>query len=609
MNKVELMTAILLISPLLSSLIALLVPFSKALIRTSVIIFSTLSLGLMAFITIQPVLQTVRWTWITMGTNSIDLIFEFNNLTIPLALAVLLISFLVNIYSIGFFKWDHKQPRYFATLSLFTFSMLGLTLSGNLLQTFVFWELVGATSYLLIGFYRERSEAGVASTKALIMNKIGDAGFIVALMAIYVQSNSFEISGLETMQVPTNYSLIIAIGLTLAAFSKSGQFPFHTWLPDAMEGPTPISALIHSATMVAAGVFLIIRVHFLFTIELLQTISLVGALTSIVGGVQALREEDLKKILAWSTISQLGLMIMIAGFSDYKASFVHLLSHAVFKAGLFLVAGIIISSAANSISELKTVKKSLLLIVSATILVVALMGLPFTIGFLSKEYLISSISSTLYTATYFLINVISILYSGRILSFLYPIKKLQMHSEKESFLLMVPVILLSIGSLWLIFSTNPLSAKWINETWNLNPPSTTITIVSITWSLLWFVIALYLVRKNKIDALVNWVPDIKIETYWHAYLIKPLLFATHVTNQFDNRIIDKGIHGITYANFSIALLVRWFDKNLIDGTVKLCGWLIKLLGNTLRQFVAGKIQSYIWWTLVALIILFIFSRY
>ena len=345
MPKLETLTILLLGAPVLSSLLILMVGKSGLANKWISSLSSALTLALAAIIAIDydaSATNTIYWKWISLGGDSIDLVFDYSNVTLPLLLIVTFISFLVQVYSIGFFLWDAHQSRYFATLGFFTFSMIALTLSGNLLQLFVFWELVGMSSYLLISFYRNKPEAAKAGTKALIMNKIGDAGFIVALMVIYFISGNLDISNISTTTIPANYKILIGVGLLLAAFSKSAQFPFHSWLPDAMEGPTPVSALIHSATMVATGVFLLVRLQFLLTSELLQLVAAIGATTAILGGINALRESDLKKLLAWSTISQLGLMMMVIGNSGFESAYVHLLSHAIFKAGLFLTVEIML---------------------------------------------------------------------------------------------------------------------------------------------------------------------------------------------------------------------------------------------------------------------------
>ena len=607
MSQAGFLIVLLFIAPLFFSGMILIFRSSRIVVLSSAIL-SSLVIAVLTITAAFSIQNLVQWNWISFGGKSIDLVFEFNSLTVPLSIAVSVISLFVTLYSIDFFKWDITVPRYFATLNFFTISMLGLTLSGNLLQTFVFWEWVGVSSYLLIGFNRHRQESGAASTKALIMNRIGDAGFIVVLITVFAQTATLNISEWSETSLADQYTWIIAGGLFLAAFSKSAQFPFHTWLPDAMEGPTPVSALIHSATMVAAGVFLLIRTHVLLPEEALQLIAIVGITTALIGGVNALKEPELKKILAWSTVSQLGLMIMVVGLKGYESSFIHLLSHAIFKSGLFLVAGILISKSSNgSISDLTQSSKSVLVVIATLILCFSLMGLPLTVGFLSKEYLLSSISSTVYIALFFVVNLISILYSARVLSIFYPLKMDTLKGGASLFML-TPVLILSLGSIWILYSPSPLSAGWAFQQWNLTPPGVPLTTFSASWVLLWLGISFYLIRANKIHSIGSWVPNINFDNGLNILFIKPVLLFARTANWADAKILDKLIHGIVYSNFLIALIIRWLDINLVDGLARIFSSTIKSIGNLLRRFVAGKIQGYIWWTVVTLAILFIISR-
>lgn len=609
MNRTDLLVALLLFSPLVSAFVALVIHSNKLIVRFFSIILSLFGSILLVYISTEENIQSLSWKWLSFGSSSIEISFEFNQITLPLALATSLISLLINMYSTGFFTWDNHQPRYWSTLNFFTFSMLGLILSANLFQTFIFWELVALASYLLISFYRDKPKAAVAGSKALIINKIGDAGFIIALMAIYASTHTFDINFLESKSLSKEIGWVVGIGLCLAIFSKSAQVPFHTWLPDAMEGPTPISALMHSATMVAAGVFLLIRFHFLIPTELLEIIALVGLLTAIVGGLQALRELDLKKLLAWSTISQLGLMVMVAGTNNFLPSYLYLLSHALFKAGLFLIAGVLIStSGLSSIKELKESPKSTILIITLFVLTFSLMGFPLTIGFMAKEYIVGSLDSPFYTGAFFFINAFTVLYAARILSIIFPLSNFT-KTRMESIFMVVPILILGLPTLWFLYSFSPFSVSWITDDWGLPSPTMGLTIFSVTWVILLTFVSLLLVRKNRIDNLVSWMPTISLDHLYQTYLIKPILFATDITQQIDDRIINKTIHGFVYANFSIALLIRWLDKNLIDGLIRLIVLLIKSIGNFFRQFVAGKIQDYIWWTIVTLILLFIVSRF
>ncbi|MBA47104.1 MAG: NADH-quinone oxidoreductase subunit L [Dehalococcoidia bacterium] len=285
------------------------------------------------------------FSWISIGNISLDFSLMVDSLTAIMLVVVSGISFLVQIYSIGYMHGDKSYTRYFAYMALFTGSMLGLVLSRNILQLFIFWELVGVSSYLLIGFWHERSSAAAAAKKAFIMTRLGDFGFLFSIIYLFnIDSTLLEIpilyQAILDEQITSRVATILAVGFLIGGIGKSAQFPLHNWLPDAMEGPTSVSALIHSATMVTAGVFLIARLFPLFQIsEIMPLVAVVGCLTSFISATMALSTTDIKRVLAYSTISQLGYMFMALGLGAYTAAIFHLFTHAFFKAGLFLSSG------------------------------------------------------------------------------------------------------------------------------------------------------------------------------------------------------------------------------------------------------------------------------
>ena len=633
MSSLSLMVILLLTLPSLGSVVCLFIPSNKPKlisIIASVFSFLTLCLAIILnFYSSQTEQTTVGWNWFYIGSHTITLSFEFNQLTIPLMVIVAVISFLVHVYSIGFLEGDKSRPRYFSTLGLFTFSMLGLTLSGNLFQLFIFWELVALCSYLLIGYYRHKPEAAAAATKSFIMNKIGDAGFLIVLMLLWVMGGTFEISALETSHFIKDAKPVISAFILLAIFSKSAQFPFHKWLIDAMEGPTPVSALIHSATMVAAGVFLMARLHFLFTPVTLQVAAIIGATTALIGGVNALRENDLKKLLAWSTLSQLGLMIMVAGNSGFNASFVHLLSHAIFKAGLFLTAGIILSRQdvlPSGQAGLKTSDNSPSgsLKTAIVILCLSLMGFPFTIGFFSKESMLASLDSPVFIGIFFLVNLLTSFYTVRIVSITVTFKKIYdtqviaplliartpplSFGEGPEVRSIAPVVLLAIACLWIFYSLSPLNSSWANLRFDLDEPSTVMTWASLLWVLGGSLVAFAMAQKGKLNWLAERIPIFSFDRILGFLFARPVLILAEVSNRTDIQILDRGLHFIAYVQFGFALLMAWLDRVILDGVTDGLGWLTKSIGNLLRQFVAGKIQDYIWWTLLAVMILIVVMK-
>src|SRR5712671_3285004 len=289
------------------------------------------------------------FTWIDVGgVFKVPFGFVLDNLSKTMLVLVSGVGSLIHIYSLGYMRDDEGKSRYFAALSLFMFAMLGIVLANNFVMLFIFWELVGFTSYVLIGHWFERDAAADAAKKAFLTTRIGDFGFMIGILMVWMATGSvvFDdiVAHLSKITSNPGYLTIVAILIFCGAVGKSAQFPLHVWLPDAMEGPTPVSALIHAATMVAAGVYLLVRVAFL--IQASQTALLViawmGTITALLGALMATQQSDIKRILAYSTISQLGYMVMAVGLASNEAAMFHLFTHAFFKALLFLAAGSVI---------------------------------------------------------------------------------------------------------------------------------------------------------------------------------------------------------------------------------------------------------------------------
>src|SRR6185437_301701 len=297
--------------------------------------------------------------WYSAGPLSVNLGMRVDGLTAIMLVVVTSVSTLVHIYSIGYMDRDKGFGNYFAELNLFTFSMLGLVLADNLFMIFMFWELVGLCSYLLIGFWFHKPSAAAAAKKAFIVTRVGDLGFLAAIFLIYTRAGTFQVDAIQHMASAGMLSSWVvtwfALGIFAGAAGKSAQFPLHTWLPDAMEGPTPVSALIHAATMVAAGVYLVARFYPVFetSADARQVVAWIGGITALLGATIALVQTDYKKVLAYSTISQLGYMMMALGTFGYGAAIFHLFTHAFFKSLLFLGAGSV-NHATNTFDMRKT---------------------------------------------------------------------------------------------------------------------------------------------------------------------------------------------------------------------------------------------------------------
>jgi NADH-quinone oxidoreductase subunit L len=285
--------------------------------------------------------------WLTIGGLQVDFGLKLDALSLMMLLVVTGVGGAIHIYSFGYMHEDSGFSRFFAELSLFTFSMLGIVLANNFIEMFIFWELVGVSSYLLIGFWFEKPSAGDAAKKAFITNRLGDFGFLLGILMVWGIIGSLNFSVLQGQLLQNSAALstmatLAGLLVFCGAMGKSAQFPLHVWLPDAMEGPTPVSALIHAATMVAAGVYMLCRTLFLFNHEALQAIACVGGFTALLAALIAVQQNDIKRIIAYSTLSQLGYMVMAVGLNGPTPAMFHLTTHAFFKALLFLSAGSVI---------------------------------------------------------------------------------------------------------------------------------------------------------------------------------------------------------------------------------------------------------------------------
>jgi NADH-quinone oxidoreductase subunit L len=342
------------------------------------------------------------WRWLPSADGVLATVGVQADATSTLMLClVALVATLVQLYSLGYLSDESPAAlgRYYTYQSLFAFSMMGLVLAPNLLQLFISWELVGLCSYLLIGFYYQKPEAARAAMKAFWITKAGDVGLLVGLVLLYRATGTFDLIELELMAasglIPLAGLSVITFCLYLGAAGKSAQFPLHIWLPDAMEGPTPVSALIHAATMVTAGVYLLVRTEWLFALtpDVLMLVAWVGAFTALLAAVMACAQDDIKRVLAYSTVSQLGYMMTAIGAGFPEAGFFHLLTHGVFKALLFLGAGSVIHAVhSNDLPDMgglaRKMPQTAIVFLVGTL---SLAGLPLFAGYLSKEEILGAV--------------------------------------------------------------------------------------------------------------------------------------------------------------------------------------------------------------------------
>ena len=445
-------------------------------------------------------------TWINSGSLNVNWSINVDALSSVMLVVVTLISAIVHVYSIGYMSHDPHKPRFMAYLSLFTFSMLTLVTSDNFLQLFFGWEGVGLCSYFLIGFWFKKESANAAAIKAFVVNRIGDFGFALGIFLIFYLFGTvnydevFQLvpnilnKEISFLGLNVNSINLICVLLFIGAMGKSAQLFLHTWLPDAMEGPTPVSALIHAATMVTAGVFLVVRCSpiYEFSQFALNLVTIIGMSTAFFAATVALVQNDIKKIIAYSTCSQLGYMFFAAGVGAYNVAMFHLFTHAFFKALLFLGSGSIIHSFKDEqdIREMGGVWKKLpytwILMIIGTL---ALTGFPFLSGFYSKDAIIEFAYLRGNTPGYFAVGIgiftafLTSIYSWRLLlkTFhgTYNNKKINYKNIHESPMIMIiPLIILAIGSIFagIIFKevfigNQSVEILWRNSIFFLNPLS------------------------------------------------------------------------------------------------------------------------------------------
>jgi NADH-quinone oxidoreductase subunit L len=463
--------------------------------------------------------ETLNWStkWISFG--NVPGVGEWNlmtgimidNLTAIMLVVVTLISFLVHLFSSVYMAGDIRYSRYFAYLGIFTFSMLGIVIGNNLFALYIFWELVGFSSYSLISHWYEKPGPQLASKKAFIVNRVGDVGMWTGLMLVFGTFHTFNFSDIfSAIQhgLPASFSFLgmspeaslTAAGVLIfcGAVGKSAQFPLHVWLPDAMEGPTPVSALIHAATMVAAGVYLVCRIFPMLTGDAMLVIAMIGGITSFIAATTALTQNDIKKVLAYSTVSQLGYMIMALGVGAFSAGFFHLTTHAMFKACLFLGSGSVIHAMHHSLHHLHDhhtdpqdmrnmgglLKKMPITGYTFIIATLAISGIPLMSGFMSKDEILAG--TTAYSSLQggiasvlpyigFIVAMMTAFYMWRLVFMTFFGKpkneKIYEHIHESPKAMVVPLIVLAGLSFWIWYGANPIDPAngWFMKKWAETP--------------------------------------------------------------------------------------------------------------------------------------------
>lgn len=557
-----------------------------------------------------------NYIWLNVGQLRFCIGWLVDNLSTMMLCVVTSVSLLIQIYSHGYMENDSSYHRFFIYLAFFNFAMLGLVMSTNLFQSYIFWELVGVASYLLIGFWYKKQSASKAAQKAFVVNRIGDFGLLVGTIAFlylsfnywaYEASVLFEFSSLKFASdialITAGSSVFTIVGLLmfLGPVAKSAQFPLHIWLPDAMEGPTPISALIHAATMVAAGVYLIARLYPLFELspQLMSIIAWCGAITAILGATVALVQYDIKKALAYSTCSQLGYMVMAMGAGAYSAGLFHLMTHAYFKAMLFLCSGAVIHALAGQ-QDMRYMGglRKLLPVVSYTYLIgtLSISGI-FLSGFFSKEAILSGLLASGNTALF----IIAIVVAGMTAFYMFRTYFMTFEGEykgcanlhKPSKFMKIPLICLAVPSALFGLIFNDGFRHFI--TYN-HPAHNHFEFLPIASVLVAF-IGVALAAIMYYEKLKLFSADILVNN------LKPLykLFANKwYIDDFNDKILAK------IFSYS-ARILSWFDRNIFDGLVNLSAKITDFVSVVLNIPQQKTIGVYIATSLVAIVGMCVFA--
>lgn len=534
--------------------------------------------------------EIAAFDWATIGDFKLQIGVQLDQLSTGMMIVVTGIGTLVHIFSLAYMKDDEAKARYFTGLSLFMFSMTGIVLANNFIMTFIFWELVGLSSYLLIGHWYQKDSAADAAKKAFLCNRVGDFGFMVGILMLWGITQTLVFSDMKVPAAVSTATLSAAVlCIFCGAIGKSAQVPLHVWLPDAMEGPTPVSALIHAATMVAAGVYMLFRVQLSLSFEVFEglvasnVIAWTGGITSLVAALMAVQQDDIKRVLAYSTLSQLGYMVMAVGLVHGEAGMFHLFTHAWFKALLFLGSGAVIYACHHEQDIWKMgglLKKMPITGLTFAIGTAALIALPFvTSGFYSKEEILAAAYGkqkflfgvavfVAFLTTFYMTRAFVVAFLGKTRS------ENADHAHEVGPLMLVPLILLAcmaIGSAWLwepmLHKMNPSVAEHAEAHLDGHALILGASIGSLVLGLL----AGFVLYKGKVEDPLS-IPLLKNRFYIDGF--------------YDNFLVR-------YFQDAFAAIVHFFDELLINGL--LVGGLSRgavSFGNLFRKIQSGELQGY-----------------
>lgn len=547
-----------------------------------------------------------NFTWLSFSPGlTISMGVLLDPISVMMLVVITTVSFMVHVYSIGYMHGEKGFQRFFSFLSLFTFSMLGLVLATNIFQMYIFWELVGVSSFLLIGFYYTKPSAVAASKKAFIVTRFADMGFLIGILIISFYTGTFDFGILTNPESSPvgSYVGTTFLGMSVVSWAmllvfmggagKSAMFPLHIWLPDAMEGPTPVSALIHAATMVVAGVYLVARlfvVYHFYAIDIQEVIAWVGGFTSLFAATIAMTQYDIKRVLAFSTLSQIGYMMLALGVSGYggeaglgyMASMWHLFNHAMFKALLFLGAGSVIHAIhSNHMHDMGGLRKHLPIThITFLIACLTIAGVPFLSGFFSKdEILVAAFEhNKILFAIEFLVAGMTAFYMFRLyFNIFWGEEKTYHHTPHESPLIMtIPLMILALGSIFagylpfthLVTSDQMPFSAHMNFAIAIPSVLMGLTGISMAW-------ILYKKKSDKSQRFASSMGGFYKLVYNKFYIDEIYLF---VTKKILFNIISRSI--------------AWFDRHIVDGTMNGIAGTITFVSVRIKGLQSGQLQQY-----------------
>jgi NADH-quinone oxidoreductase subunit L len=563
------------------------------------------------------------WTWIPALGFSADMGLYADSLTACLLIVVTTIGLLVHVYSIGYMAHDPGRWRFFAYLNLFMFSMLLLVLADNLLLVFVGWELVGLCSYLLIGFWYPRRSAAEAAKKAFLVNRVGDMGFAAGIMAVWTQLGTANLREVFDRfgQLPHEWQIAIALLILAGAVGKSAQFPLHVWLPDAMEGPTPVSALIHAATMVNAGVYLVARCNPIFgTVpEVMVVVAAIGIFTAILAASIAFTQNDIKRVLAYSTLSQLGYMFASLGVGAWTAAIFHLMSHGFFKGLLFLDSGSVIHAVGDE-QDMRRMgglwRRIPVTYVTMLVGALAISGIPPLAGFFSKDEILGGA----YKAGFLWVWAIGFVVAGMTAFYMFRLMGMTFwgpshvdpevahHVHESPRSMTVPLVLLAIPSalLGLAIGYPPESGllhQWLSPVFEATIAASGRTEAAYNFFGLDGQLAIATTALVALAIVVAWrlfgveIPILGLRAQPRPERVRAISSAPVM------RLLYRGsaakwwfddINDFLFVRLGgrLADACSWFDRTIIDGTVNGLGQLTIAAGLRLRRTETGRVQNY-----------------